>query len=91
MGEYIEREAVYSLAKKICDAIYSKEFQRLNFGRRILDLIDDLPAADVKPMVHGKWKERRFSENVYGVECSVCHTTWDTVTDYCPFCGAEMR
>lgn len=49
--EYIERETAYPLAKKICDAIDSKEFQRLNFGMRILDWIDDLPAADVRPVV----------------------------------------
>lgn len=51
MAEYIERKTVYPLAKKICDAIDSKEFQRLNFGMRILDWIDDLPAADVRPVV----------------------------------------
>lgn len=51
MAEYIEREGAYPLAKKICDAIDSKEFQRLNFGMLILDWIDDIPAADVWPVV----------------------------------------
>lgn len=51
MGEYIERGAAYPLAKKICDAIDSDEFQRLNFGMRILDWIDDIPAADVRAVV----------------------------------------
>ena len=49
--EYIERESAYPLAKKICDAIDSKEFKRLNFGHRILDWIDEIPAADVRPVV----------------------------------------
>ena len=49
--EYIERGAAYPLAKKICDAIDSDEFQRLNFGMRILDWIDDIPAADVRSVV----------------------------------------
>lgn len=47
MAEYIDRDGAYPLAKKICDAIDSKEFQRLNFGMRILDWIDDIPVADV--------------------------------------------
>lgn len=51
MAEYIERETAYPLAKKICDAIDSEDFQRLNFGMRILDWIDNLPAADVRPVV----------------------------------------
>lgn len=49
--KYIECEAAYPLAKKICDAIDSEDFQRLNFGMRILDWIDDIPAADVQPVV----------------------------------------
>ena len=51
MAEYIDRDGAYPLAKKICDAIDSDEFQRLNFGMRILDWIDDIPAADVRPVV----------------------------------------
>ena len=56
MAEYIERETAYPLAKKICDAIDSEDFQRLNFGMRILDWIDDLPAADVRPVVRNEKK-----------------------------------
>ena len=91
MAEFIERESAYPLAKKICDAIDSKEFKRLNFGHRILDWIDDIPAADVRPVTRGKWKYRRFTELAFGFECSVCHTTWDTSTYFCPNCGADMR
>ena len=51
MTECIYRKAAYPLAKKICDAIDSEDFQRLNFGMRILDWIDDIPSADVRPVV----------------------------------------
>lgn len=58
----------------------------------ILELqMNAIPAADVRPVARGKWIERRFLENVYGAECSVCHTTWDYGTIFCPNCGAEMR
>jgi hypothetical protein len=56
-----------------------------------VDVINAIPASDVRPVVRGRWKERRLSENVYGFECSVCHTTWDSDTSFCPFCGADMR
>lgn len=74
--EYIERGAAYPLAKKICDAFDSDEFQRLNFGMRILDWIDDIPAADVRPVVLCReceyWKQ------------------WDNTTHYlCTYVAGE--
>ena len=60
-------------------------------SRRIDRRIQRVPVSDVRPVVRGKWRERRFSETVYGAECSVCHTTWDYGTNYCPNCGADMR
>lgn len=58
---------------------------------RIDRRIERVPVSDVRPVVRGEWRERRFSETVYGAECSVCHTTWDAPTNYCPYCGADMR
>ena len=90
--EYIEREAAYPLAKKICDAIDSEDFQRLNFGMRILDWIDDLTAADVRPVVHGRWIETKT-----GFHCSACKSKAKGTKDgallssYCPKCGAMME
>lgn len=97
MSEYIERASAYQLAKKICDAIDSDEFQRLNFGMRILDWIDDIPAADVRPVVRGKWISGD-ARNVTAV-CSNCGRLRlgngaESATKYAPFCekcGAYMR
>jgi hypothetical protein len=57
----------------------------------VAHMIDELTATDVRPVVRGMWIERRFSEDIYGAECSVCHTTWDYGTNFCPNCGADMR
>ena len=72
-------------------------------GIRIADLCDtfgDIPAADVAPVVHGRWTIAE--DDYYGlniVKCSVCHEEWcfeerDDVFDlnyhYCPNCGAYM-
>ena len=51
MAECIEREAAYPLAKKICDAI--DKVPRCTLGNDILDFIDDIPAADVRPVPEG--------------------------------------
>ena len=55
MSEYIDREMIYPLAKKICDAIHSKEYSPVVMPHMILDWVDDLPAANVRPVVPGKW------------------------------------
>ena len=57
----------------------------------------DLPAADVRPVVRGKW----LQDCDYHFRCSVCGDRW-TVSNgnpldlsngwnYCPNCGADMR
>ena len=49
MDEYIAREATYTIAKKICDAIRNGEYHSAVFALDIMDWIDDVPAADVVP------------------------------------------
>ena len=100
MAEYIEREKVYPIAKQICDAIDSKDFQRLNFGMRILDWIDDLPAADVRPVVRGHIVDMRYAEDDGEWRCThcgwqytlcVCGKDVTSKIRFCPNCGADMR
>ncbi len=54
MAEYIEREATYTIAKKICNAIRNGEYHPAVFAYDIMDWIDDVPAADVVPVVRCK-------------------------------------
>lgn len=95
MAEYIEREAAYPLAKKICDAIDSEDFQRLNFGMRILDWIDDLPAADVRPVKRGRWTMNSdFPDRLICSECGAQFDVWHWEAKqmhFCPNCGACME
>ena len=42
----------------------------------------------------GRWEERYaiiFDSGLYACRCSECNTTWDAKTNYCPYCGADMR
>lgn len=61
----------------------------------------ELPAADVAPVVHGKWLDEDFPEKqatVHGFAvCSVCgelsHKAehgYNILSKYCPHCGAKM-
>lgn len=49
MTEYIEREQAYQLAKLIVDYIHSDKYHPANLGEVIMDMIDDIPSADVIP------------------------------------------
>lgn len=65
-------------------------------------LIENIPAADVRPVVRGKWLndfcgKGRFSKRI--VQCSLCGNFLDLDgvnagrgdANYCPNCGADMR
>lgn len=56
-------------------------------------MIEDMPAADVAPVRHGRWIEQE--KYTFGVmyDCSICGSrildnghSWN----YCPNCGAKM-
>lgn len=78
------------------DLIYredAKVFVRHACYKKInpIDYLDEVPAADVRPVVRGKWVE-----DDYGfVRCSTCGMEWEEPehpkTNYCPNCGADMR
>lgn len=96
MIEYIEREALV------------KEFERFGLGEHSLiervfadgvyAVIENAPAADVAPVVHGRWEHDGgdFSD-IW--KCTACGEDWffeydptdaDTPVKYCPDCGARM-
>lgn len=86
MAEYIERSAaIRALTLHDCDSA----------GAKIA--IRDIPAADVSPVVHGRWIEgaENFTCGNHNAECSVCgaNISWngcDEDFNYCPNCGAKM-
>ena len=87
--EYISREAAID-AVDVC-----------NLHRGIIDalqaIISDIPAADVRPVMRGKWNVvEKPLEKATICECSKCkHRIWmydgDDGWNYCPHCGTDMR
>ena len=109
MTEYIEREAISEEIRKY----YYKNPPNFSYGEgfdRGLDraqrAILDAPAADVAPVVHGRW-EPYFEEveiyNAGGVAerkqtgwiCGRCKSVESITryykTNYCPNCGSKME
>ena len=54
-----------------------------------LSCIEKIPAADVAPVVHGRWI---MHDDEFGLtcECSVCQIETMGDGNYCPNCGAKM-
>lgn len=87
MADYIEREAFKS--KYLCCG-YLPEMSEEEFN--------NFPAADVAPVVHGRWLKPHWALGRQRV-CSVCHNTVrmpsvdsGEYTEYpgCPWCLAKM-
>lgn len=95
MDEYIDREA----AIEICEKEYRERLRMADYcgdtvAWNIGAEIKNMPAADVAPVVHGRW----ISKNPHGYEwifvCSNCDYIdgypFNDRSNYCPNCGAKM-
>ena len=87
MVEYIERGALMQFP------IRRNHYDRKNGNKHfingiesVLEYAENLPAADVAPVMHGKWK--RYGKNLG--ECSECGEIVSVRNNYCPNCGAKM-
>lgn len=88
MADYLEREAVIDLIT-----------HRYENPEICTQEINSIPAADVAPVVHGRWEHSRYedcSEQFELVKCSQCnHEAYAMALyvrggNYCPNCGAKM-
>lgn len=97
MPEYIDKKKLYQYL--------DNEVEWRNNQDRLfaLESVSDFPAADVSPVVHGRWdnipnrymsvvsKDGSYHGNV--TSCSACHEVNPNAykTNYCPNCGAKMN
>lgn len=93
MAEYIEREAL--VRQIICNMAEfigapddaQKHDEQCNYA---ISMIENTPAADVAPVVHGRWITYAGKDT-----CSRCHAPALEADAhlrfyYCPNCGAKM-
>ena len=91
MTEYIERDA---LLDDISAAVKHRGMGEI-IGQTLMRYVKRQPAADVAPVVHGRWasvpcKHERICSRC---QCDEPYKFADEnakVFEYCPYCGAKM-
>ena len=88
MAKYIDVEKIRP---------YKGFFEKVDNVPKFYDWVESLPTADVQEVKHGRWV-KQFDENCWWTECSEC---WnyplksaygdEQLSDFCPYCGADMR
>lgn len=100
MAEYIKREAAIAYIRERSEEC-QKAFEEFGgesgiYADAYNDLAEDfhsIPAADVAPVVHGRWGTGRFNLETgnYEAQCTSCRNfSKEYGKPYCPNCGAKM-
>lgn len=100
MSEYMEREALIDWFRP-----YGHNDEPIPFEALVEYIRDVASAADVAPVVHGRWREDTDPADG-DLRCTHCGTAWpkcvqkqieeqgiwtlQTLFKYCPNCGAKM-
>ncbi len=79
MAEYINREK-------------TKRLLHIEYAYAAEQLLDEIPAADVAPVVHGRWNvvEGRRLDNAICSNCGRRFQAYYEAYRFCPNCGAKM-
>jgi hypothetical protein len=84
---YIRREMDYGGENDFCRGM-----------RKALRVIDNMPAANVQPIRHGRWEYYKNNGIFDTHKCTLCGEKYEmymdieptTIYKYCPHCGARM-
>lgn len=93
MAEYIDREALIAEFKRL--KLGENSFIERVFADGVYAIIEQFHAADVTPVVHGRWEwlgpNRLVADCMCGT-CSACkvRSKYIVNTMLCPNCGAKM-
>lgn len=95
MDKYIKREEImkFPIRKDHCDKEHANE--HFIFGiESVLEYVENLPIANVKSIVHGRWMHEETEGGFPTWKCGRCGhgTNYDPngIDLYCYHCGAKM-
>lgn len=86
MADYINQEALIKKQQEANDKLFAE-------NERLKKLLEEAEAADVAPVVHGRWIKTDHGNDTLLASCSQCNYPvdwWRGKTKYCPNCGAKM-
>lgn len=86
MAEYIKRETAVR-------AVMAAKWVDGSDGAMAMEIVASPAAADVAPVVHGRWGTGRFNLETgnYEEQCTRCRNfSKEYGKPYCPNCGAKM-
>lgn len=95
MADYIDREAAKVFFMNM-DAGRRCPCSTLLTPEEFAEYLDEIPAADVAPVRHGRWEMRPTGMETdtgpeYKAYCTVCNEpNKQYQPPYCPHCGAKM-
>jgi hypothetical protein len=89
--EYIKCEDAKKTMCRMCEGGSKLVCGTLNDLCTTMRLFDAIPAADVVPVVRGKWTRIDYEPHGHDYKCSACGWKNDMPTHFCPNCGADMR
>jgi hypothetical protein len=100
MDEYIKRDAAskavyqYLLEQTVSKYPTTELCNAARGGASgAMEVLDDVPAADVAPVVHGEWIKTKDKNKKRCSRCDVIHLIAQYPNgnaNYCPNCGAKM-
>ena len=104
MDDYIRRSDVMQMLRQYEDNACAPTADVIHAVQELMDRIGKIPAADVAPVVHGRWIDKY--DDYSCAECSVCDNFFETtdsgwgsddsftrfvkIHGFCPNCGAKM-
>ena len=98
MDEYIEREALEKKLNERLAYLLDKNgpYDHFTDGYdEAVSTVEEFPAADVAPVVHGRWEQDAYGD-WYCTNCdevvAICESGRERTyrKPYCPNCGAKM-
>ena len=86
MAGYIKRDTAIR-------AVMAAKWVDGSDGAMAMEIVASSPAADVAPVVHGKWEIIHIKNHWDKARCSACKrifASYEWGSNYCPVCGAKM-